>query len=523
MDLSSRGNFLSMEGYMVSIQIAALMVALSGAGETVLLDFQAPWCAPCRSMDSTMAELERAGYPVRKVDTDRERNLATQYNVSSIPCFVLLVDGKEAGRVVGATRRAELLALFARANVKPEHADGGVARGQSPDRTPSTSVPGAVARDPFTPARSDGGNTDDSGGAAAGGSAQQHWQDASAIPGSAANPQDLIASSVRLTIEDATGFSYGTGTLVDARQGEALVLTCGHIFRDSQGKGRITVDLFGPQAPQKVPARLIAYDLKNDIGLVSIRPGVPVSVAPVAPKGQRIARGDKVITVGCNNGGAATAIPTKITGIDKFIGSPNLQVAGLPVQGRSGGGLFTADGLVIGVCNAADPADNEGLFAALGAIHDQLDKSGLSAVYQNRPTRAEPGLVATSSTPAKIVARGSSSGGGENAFATSAAAGRGLTEAERATLAEMQKRGDSAEVICIVRSLDNPQAKTEVIMLDRASTAFLKQLAADRDAQAGPHLTSLKVRSKRTPAQAAPVDQTQRPPLTGASSDRTMR
>ena len=38
--------------------------------------------------------------------------------------------------------------------------------------------------------------------------------------------------------------SLGTGTVIDCRQGEALILTCGHIFRDSAGKGRIEVDLF---------------------------------------------------------------------------------------------------------------------------------------------------------------------------------------------------------------------------------------------------------------------------------------
>jgi thioredoxin-like negative regulator of GroEL len=95
-----------MEGYMVSIHIAALVVALAGTGETVLLDFHASWCAPCRSMESTIADLQQAGYPVRKVDIDRERALAAQHHVESIPCFVLLVDGKEAGRITGSVRRS---------------------------------------------------------------------------------------------------------------------------------------------------------------------------------------------------------------------------------------------------------------------------------------------------------------------------------------------------------------------------------------------------------------------------------
>src|SRR6476646_6084923 len=101
-----------MEGIMVSMQIAALVAALSGVSETVLLDFHAPWCAPCRSMDGTVAELQRAGYPIRKVNIDNERDLATRHNVQSIPCFVMLVDGKEVGRVTGASRRSELLDLF---------------------------------------------------------------------------------------------------------------------------------------------------------------------------------------------------------------------------------------------------------------------------------------------------------------------------------------------------------------------------------------------------------------------------
>lgn len=474
---------------MVSVQILALSVALAGGGETVLLDFHAPWCAPCRAMEGTVAQLETAGYPVRKVNVDRERSLAARYNVSSIPCFVLVKDGQEAGRVTGAVSRDELAALFSKAGIG-RRAPGEIARGQSPDPpVQSVSLPGQSDRNPFVPARFSQAGLE-----------PPHRPGPSA---SAPAPQDLIAACVRLKITDPKGSSYGSGTLIDSRSGEALVLTCGHIFRDSAGKGQIAVDLFGDGAPQKLPGRLVAYDLKSDVGLVSIRPGMNVRVAPVADKGYRCAKGDQVTTVGCNNGGPATALETTITSIDKFLGPPNVQVAGLPVQGRSGGGLFSADGQVIGVCNAADPADREGLYAALATIHEQLDKAGLSDVYRGR---SRGGVVAAAVASAghmpgpadepRFASGGPSRGNSALALDGGAAVLGSLNDAERAALAEVQKRGDGAEVICIVRPLADPRAKSEVIMLDRASSAFLKQLAVDRQAQETRHTTSLQVRGR---------------------------
>ncbi len=367
---------------MIAVHLAALALAVSAPNDTVLLDFTAPWCAPCRSMEGTLDELQQAGYPVRKVNIDRERSLAQQYDIRSIPAYVLLVDGQEAGRLVGAVRRAELLELFSRAGVGPRGQRQAVTRGQSPDLPPGVPVAGQFDRNPLTPARAAQGSFDG---------------DASGV-----TSQALIESSVRLNIADPAGSSYGSGTIIDARNGEALVLTCGHIFRDSKGQGTITVDLFGPGAPQKLPGRVVAYDFdENDIGLVAIRPGVPVRVAPVAPKGCRVVQGDRVTTVGCNNGGPATAVTSSITAINKYLGAPNVQVAGMPVQGRSGGGLFNAEGQVIGVCNAADPADHEGLYAALATIHAQLDKSHLAMVYENRPASGvgAPAELASVVTP----------------------------------------------------------------------------------------------------------------------------
>ncbi len=436
---------------MVSLQIAALAVALTGATDPVLLDFQASWCAPCRSMESTVASLERAGYPVRKIDVDRERALADRYRVQTIPCFVLVANGREVGRVVGAVRRQELVDLFAKAGVQPGAANQAIARTQSPDGAAGAQ---AGSRERLTPVSMPA--------------------PAGAQTGAAISPDELINSCVRLKVEDPTGSSYGSGTIVDARQGDALVLTCGHIFRDSQGKGTIKVDMCGPGLPQQLPGRIVSYDLQNDIALVSIRPGIPVRVAPVAPQGHAVARGTKVITVGCDHGGPATAIPSHVASINKFVGPPeNVQVAGAPVEGRSGGGLFTTDGQVIGVCNAADPADNEGLFAALKSIHQELDEVGLTVIYAARPPAVQ--LAAANNVPAMA-----------QTMPMPAAAGAMLPGPTGAPPIDL----DGAEVICVVRPLNKPQAATEIVRLDRASPAFLQQLATDRQAQAARHLTS---------------------------------
>lgn len=455
---------------MVSLQIAALAVALTGSADPVLLDFQASWCAPCRSMESTVASLERAGYPVRKVDVDRERALADRYRVQTIPCFVLVANGREVGRVVGAVRRSELVDLFAKAGVQPG-GNQAIARTQSPD---GASNP-LAARERLTPV-------------------SMPVPAGALQTGASITPDELINSCVRLKVEDPTGSSYGSGTIVDARQGDALVLTCGHIFRDSQGKGTIKVDMCGPGLPQQLPGRIVSYDLQNDIALVSIRPGIPVRVAPVAPQGHAVARGTKVITVGCDHGGPATAIPSHVASINKFVGPPeNVQVAGAPVEGRSGGGLFTTDGLVIGVCNAADPADNEGLFAALRSIHQELDEVGLTAIYAARPPAVQ--LAAANNVPAAM----NNVPAMAQTMPLPAATGAMLPGPSPAAPIDL----DGAEVICVVRPLNKPQAATEIVRLDRASPAFLQQLATDRQAQAARHLTSHDV----PPAQA----QAQRP------------
>jgi len=88
---------------MVSLKAAVAAVALCGGGQTVLYDFSAEWCGPCRAMAPKVDALAARGYPVRKVDIDQHPDLARRFRVGPIPCFVMVVDGREVDRQVGIT------------------------------------------------------------------------------------------------------------------------------------------------------------------------------------------------------------------------------------------------------------------------------------------------------------------------------------------------------------------------------------------------------------------------------------
>ncbi|MCX8174934.1 MAG: thioredoxin [Candidatus Micrarchaeota archaeon] len=102
------------------------MLALSGENfdkETrsgaVLVDFWAEWCGPCRMLAPVFESLsgEIKGVKFAKVNVDQEPQLAERFEVSSIPTLVLLKDGREVARRVGAATK-EALREWVSANVK---------------------------------------------------------------------------------------------------------------------------------------------------------------------------------------------------------------------------------------------------------------------------------------------------------------------------------------------------------------------------------------------------------------------
>lgn len=69
------------------------------------LKFYADWCSPCHVIEPFVQELEKeysGKVNFTKIDVDREGEQVTKFNVLSIPTMILLKNGKEVGRLVGA-------------------------------------------------------------------------------------------------------------------------------------------------------------------------------------------------------------------------------------------------------------------------------------------------------------------------------------------------------------------------------------------------------------------------------------
>jgi hypothetical protein len=257
----------------------------------------------------------------------------------------------------------------------------------------------------------------------------------------------------------------------------------------------------GVRVVGQVAGQVVDYNLDRDIGLVSIRPGAEVHVAPIAPAQTVVERGDRVTSVGCNQGKDPTALATRVTNVDRYQGPPNIEAGGAPIEGRSGGGLFNSAGQLIGVCFAADYEGNEGLYTALDSIHDELDHLGLSDIYrglaatapandqvasqQPLPTTATPPVYRGQEPQQPVMPLEDSKSTVPAAFAASvaerdstatSAAPAGLNNVEQAAWEEIMTRAADAEVICIIRPRE-AGGKSEVITLDRVSPEFVRALA----------------------------------------------
>ena len=202
---------------------------------------------------------------------------------------------------------------------------------------------------------------------------------------------DLKSSNVRIKIYDTnqqgSGSDTGSGTIIDSRNGWALILTCAHIFRQHTSTGPIVIDLVGNNKVNIQDGYAVSIsDYDRDVALIAI-PTAQLSdfkVAPLAPKGSVVQPGEKVYYTGCDKGGACVFGDTNIGSNS----GNQIWINAAGVGGRSGGGLFDKNGNVIGVDNGV--SGGQSLYAGLPYIYEMLDKNNLGFVYQDKQAQLQP-------------------------------------------------------------------------------------------------------------------------------------
>jgi RNA polymerase sigma factor (sigma-70 family) len=237
-----------------------------------------------------------------------------------------------------------------------------------------------------------------------------------AAPSGWANPAPWeTAVRVRTVLaRNPKSIVFGSGTIIHSTPEESLILTCAHIFRPD-GKleappspptndysRNVKVDLFdgkvnvhGDKPAQihfleSLVGETLDFDFALDVGLIRIRPGRKLPASRVVPYHWNPQAGMKMLAVGCSEGQGPTAWDTKI--VNPRVRLANSSYEGIectvaPKQGRTGGGLFTTDGYLAGVCNFAEPRANYGLYAESHSIHNLLDRAHLAFLYEDEPAR----------------------------------------------------------------------------------------------------------------------------------------
>jgi thiol-disulfide isomerase/thioredoxin len=355
----------------------ALHAGEPGSAKIHLYYFTSKGCAPCQLVKPAIATLATEGYPVTTIDVGERPDWANSFRVTSTPTVALVRGNEIVGHHAGIVKLGTLKSWF---DVAGYRNVGAVADSKVRDRV----VEVRPEQQKFVMASANSSSESFSSPTMLKGTRQPRSQAESRA----------MAATVKLSVEDSEGMSFATGTVIHTHDGESLVMTCGHVFRDSQGKGKVSVEFgFEGGNSQVVPGELISYDSDaRDIALVIVANGkYPLTAVPVANRLNNVDRGDMVFSLGCDHGELPTIRHTKIKNRATYDGEIKYDIFGRPVDGRSGGGLFNSVGELVGVCNAAAVEVDEGIYTALDTVHWQLAEVNLSHLFES-PTIDRPSL-----------------------------------------------------------------------------------------------------------------------------------
>ncbi|MCK5901553.1 MAG: thioredoxin TrxC [Cocleimonas sp.] len=99
-------------GEPINLTISNFAKHIRSSDIPVVVDFWAPWCAPCQTMAPAFSQAAQdlePYYRLVKVDTEAEQTLGGQYNIRSIPTLMLFKDGQELARQPGAMGASDIV------------------------------------------------------------------------------------------------------------------------------------------------------------------------------------------------------------------------------------------------------------------------------------------------------------------------------------------------------------------------------------------------------------------------------
>ncbi len=344
------------------------LTVVSSPGESVVLEFSKTNCKPCQQLQPAVDQLVSEGWIFRSVNVDREPDFAQRWHVTQLPTLIVVQNGREVDRVVGAMPLDKLRDRLQRVSNQP-NADAA-------ETSAAIGSRGTAAAGPIVRGQSPASSKTAAATVAAVASLSKQFN-------SATIKSDPSAATVRICVDDGNSEAFGTGTIIDTHGNEALVLTCGHLFRNGGGRSPMRVDVWMNGQKLTYPATMVHYRAdETDIGLIAFAADRPMKSASLLPQGTQLGERQRVFSYGCDGGADPTRRDTMISKLNRYLGPSNVEISGAPVQGRSGGGLFDENGSLIGVCFAADKELDEGLYSGPDVIYQELAQLNLTRLYQ---------------------------------------------------------------------------------------------------------------------------------------------